>query len=50
MRISTDPMQAFQGYADNPEATKKKILTDVFKKGDAFFRSGDLLSLDADGE
>jgi long-subunit acyl-CoA synthetase (AMP-forming) len=38
------------GYADNPEATKKKILADVFEKGDAFFRSGDLMSMDQDGE
>lgn len=51
MRIAVgDPKSAFLGYAYNPEATKKKILTDVFAKGDAFFRSGDLLSLDKDGE
>jgi fatty-acyl-CoA synthase len=38
----------FEGYT-NPEATEKKILRDVFKKGDAYFRSGDLLRLDEEG-
>jgi acyl-CoA synthetase (AMP-forming)/AMP-acid ligase II len=39
----------FQGYAGNAEATKKKILRDVKVKGDAWFRSGDLMRRDADG-
>ena len=30
-------------------ATKKKLLHDVFKKGDQYFRSGDLLRRDGDG-
>jgi fatty-acyl-CoA synthase len=38
----------FRGYTD-PEATQKKVLTDVFERGDRFFRSGDLLRRDADG-
>jgi fatty-acyl-CoA synthase len=38
----------FEGYSDD-DATEKKILRDVFKKGDAYFRTGDLLRLDADG-
>ena len=37
-----------QGYHD-PEATKKKVLTNVFKKGDAYFRSGDILIRDEFG-
>ena len=37
----------FEGYT-NPEATEKKILRDVFKKGDAYFRTGDLMRMDAD--
>jgi fatty-acyl-CoA synthase len=37
----------FEGYT-SPEATEKKILRDVFKKGDAYFRTGDLLRHDAD--
>ena len=38
----------FEGYSDE-EATEKKILRDAFKDGDTYFRTGDLLSQDADG-
>ena len=38
----------FEGY-ENKDATKKKILRDVFKKGDAWFRTGDLMNHDALG-
>lgn len=41
-------LSQFVGYTD-PEATKKKILTDVFVKGDSYFRTGDLLRKDSDG-
>lgn len=43
-----DPTEArfrFDGYGSE-EDTKKKILRDVFKAGDAWFRTGDLLSQD----
>lgn len=46
---ASKPSGDFQGYADNPEATQKKILKDVFVKGDAWFRSGDLMKMDSDG-
>ena len=36
---------SFEGYVDK-EATRKKILVDVFTEGDQYFRSGDLLSKD----
>lgn len=38
----------FEGYTDASE-TEKKILRDVFVKGDAWFRTGDLMRLDDKG-
>jgi fatty-acyl-CoA synthase len=38
----------FEGYTDKG-ATEKKILRDVFAKGDAWFRTGDLMRLDEQG-
>jgi fatty-acyl-CoA synthase len=38
----------FEGYT-SAEATERKILRDVFRKGDAWWSSGDLLRCDADG-
>ena len=38
----------FEGYSD-AKATEKKVLRDVFEKGDAYFRTGDLLREDAEG-
>mmetsp|Transcript_114368 Transcript_114368/g.209408 ORF Transcript_114368/g.209408 Transcript_114368/m.209408 type:complete len:643 (-) Transcript_114368:127-2055(-) len=43
-----DPTRRFDGYTD-AKATEKKILTDVFTEGDAWFRTGDLLRTDAEG-
>lgn len=43
--VRGDPVKDFDGYKDS-EATKKKILTNVFKKGDVYFRSGDILIRD----
>ena len=39
------PISRFDGYSDS-EASKKKILNDVFRKGDSYFNSGDLLRRD----
>ncbi len=50
-QIINDPLKPanrFEGYADK-SATEGKILRDVFEKGDAWFRSGDLLKRDEDG-
>lgn len=44
-----DVSKSFQGYYGNKQATSSKILFDVFKKGDAWYRSGDLLKMDEDG-
>lgn len=41
--------QTFQGYTNDKGATNSKILHDVFKKGDAWVRSGDLLRYDDAG-
>jgi fatty-acyl-CoA synthase len=38
----------FEGYTDDAE-TEKKILRDVLAKGDAWFRTGDLMMLDESG-
>jgi fatty-acyl-CoA synthase len=42
------PASRFDGYAD-AAATKAKILRDVFREGDSWFRTGDLLRRDAAG-
>ncbi|MEJ8570266.1 long-chain-acyl-CoA synthetase [Microbaculum marinum] len=39
------PSQRFDGYA-NKEETERKILRDVMEKGDAWFRTGDLMKKD----
>lgn len=39
----------FEGYAGDPEQTNRKILRDVFAKGDAWFRTGDLMRQDKAG-
>ena len=44
-----DTFAKFQGYFNNPAATEAKILYDVFKKGDAYVRSGDVLRWDKEG-
>lgn len=41
--------RTFQGYFNNPNATNSKVLRDVFVKGDAWFRSGDVQTWTADG-
>lgn len=38
----------FEGYAD-PEATRNKVLRDVFAPGDAWYRTGDLMRRDKQG-
>ena len=43
-----DPRFRFDGYTKK-EDTEKKILRDAFKKGDAWFRTGDLMRRDKHG-
>ena len=44
-KVGDDTRTRFEGYSDE-EATQKKILRDVFEKGDMWFRTGDLMSKD----
>ena len=44
----SDPFRRFDGYI-NKEATEKKIVRNVFKEGDAYFCSGDLMRMDEEG-
>jgi fatty-acyl-CoA synthase len=48
LKDASKPGQRFEGYADAAE-TGRKILHDVFEKGDAWFRTGDLMRKDKDG-
>ncbi|OYX35472.1 MAG: long-chain-acyl-CoA synthetase [Caulobacterales bacterium 32-69-10] len=47
-KIGQEARMAYAGYADKA-ATSSKVLTDVFEKGDAWFRTGDLLKQDDEG-
>lgn len=38
--------QSFSGYNGNQKATESKILRNVFRKGDSYFRTGDLFKQD----
>lgn len=44
-----DISSTYSGYFENPTATNTKIWRDVFRPGDAWFRTGDVLRLDKDG-
>ncbi|KAK2749930.1 hypothetical protein FQN57_005347 [Myotisia sp. PD_48] len=39
----------FQGYFNNEKANNSKIMRGVFKKGDAWFRTGDVIRWDPEG-
>ncbi len=47
-KVGGDARSEFSGYVDRA-ASEKKVLHDVFEKGDAWFRTGDLMKMDADG-
>jgi fatty-acyl-CoA synthase len=47
-RGAADISNRFEGYTD-PEASEKKILRGVFRPGDAWFRTGDLMRKDERG-
>lgn len=43
------PETSFQGYLGNKKETESKVLRNVFKRGDAYYRCGDLFREDRDG-
>jgi len=47
-RITTRSPMPYDGYAD-ARATEAKVVRNAFRKGDAYFRSGDLLRCDRHG-
>ena len=47
--IGSSPEKAFHGYANNDDASKKKIIENVFKNGQRAFFSGDLMMTDSLG-
>ncbi len=46
--VPGDPVKDFHGYKDKT-ATDKKTLSNVFKRGDLYFRSGDIMVADEFG-
>ncbi|XP_015258758.1 PREDICTED: long-chain fatty acid transport protein 6 [Cyprinodon variegatus] len=42
-------LSPFFGYAGNKQLTEKKLLRNVFVKGDVYFNTGDLMAEDQDG-
>jgi fatty-acyl-CoA synthase len=47
-KITSEPKTQFEGYTREAD-TEKKILRHVFRRGDAWFRTGDLMKRDHDG-
>ncbi|RKP00210.1 hypothetical protein CXG81DRAFT_1892, partial [Caulochytrium protostelioides] len=48
-RITNEPHKRFNGYFGDASASEKKVLANVFSDGDRWFRTGDLISVSADG-
>ncbi|KAJ2989651.1 hypothetical protein NUW58_g3365 [Xylaria curta] len=46
---ATEPDRGTPQYFNNKSATEKRRISDVFRKGDLWFRSGDLFKLDGQG-
>ncbi|KAG5934007.1 Isopenicillin N epimerase component 1 [Claviceps sorghi] len=47
--VKLSSRDAWMGYYRADEATKKKLIENVFEKGDLFYRTGDALRRDANG-
>ncbi|CAO3638255.1 unnamed protein product [Cunninghamella echinulata] len=39
----------FKGYYNNSSGTNKKLIHDAFKKGDCYYRTGDIIKMNKDG-
>jgi len=48
-RVRGGGFSEFAGYYRDQEGSSKKIVTDVFEKGDKYYRTGDLLKRDSRG-
>ncbi|KAI9312500.1 hypothetical protein BX666DRAFT_1987966 [Dichotomocladium elegans] len=48
-KIDAEGIGAFTGYYGDRSATEKKVLRNVFTRGDMYFRSGDLIRFDTSG-
>jgi len=46
---ANDIEKKFQGYLNNAKANDSKVIKNVFKKGDAYFRTGDMVRYNPDG-
>jgi solute carrier family 27 fatty acid transporter 1/4 len=47
--IGNNPVTAYNGYANNSQASRTKVLENVFRKGQSGFNSGDLMTTDSLG-
>ena len=47
--VERNLFREFTGYKGLSNQTQKKVLTDVFSKGDRYFRTGDFLKMDEEG-
>lgn len=49
-KLDADQIEVkFQGYFNNKDSTESKIMRNVLEKGDAYFRTGDMVSWDSQG-
>ncbi|KAF2706502.1 long-chain fatty acid transporter-like protein [Pleomassaria siparia CBS 279.74] len=48
-RLTPEMLAGVPGYYNNEKATAKRRISDVFEKGDLWFKSGDMMRQDSDG-
>jgi acyl-CoA synthetase (AMP-forming)/AMP-acid ligase II len=48
LNANDDYTRKFVGYYRNEAASKKKLVTNVLKSGDSFFRTGDVIKIHQD--